>query len=113
MRILIVSNTSWSLVDFRLNLAKYLRHEKGCEIILSGPSDGYEQVLCREGFEWRELQIKAQSLSPKSEVITIFKLWRLVKEIRPDCMLLFTSKPNIYGGLAARVTGVPAIHNIV
>ena len=112
MRLLIISNTSWSLVNFRLQLARYLRDQKGYEVILSGPSDGYEETILQAGFEWRELQLDGQSLNPVAELFSLCNLWGLVKKIKPDSMLLFTSKPNIYGGLVARVTGVPAVHNI-
>lgn len=37
---------------------------------------------------------------------------RLMRKLRPNALLTFTIKPNIYGALAARRAGVPSIANV-
>src|SRR5690625_2862850 len=51
-----------------------------------------------------------------TNVIGDFKLLlryrSIMKEVRPDVVLTFTIKPNIYGGLACRSLNIPQIANI-
>ena len=49
----IVSNTSWSLFNFRLGIAKSLK-EKGYEVILIAPVDEYSERLEKE-FEYHDI----------------------------------------------------------
>lgn len=51
-----------------------------------------------------------------TNVFSEWKLLRLLKALlkaeKPDCVLLFNAKPVIYGGLAARSLGIPALVNM-
>ena len=45
--------------------------------------------------------------------IGLFRAYRkLLKEVKPDVVLTYTIKPNVYGGLACRMGNVPYIANI-
>src|SRR5690606_13878137 len=46
---------------------------------------------------------------PFRELYSLWSLYRLMRDIRPDLMHLVTIKPVLYGGLLARLTGVPAV----
>ena len=46
-KIIISSNTSWSIYNFRLNLARTLK-EKGYEVIIVAPYDKYSELLDRK-----------------------------------------------------------------
>ena len=37
---------------------------------------------------------------------------KIIKQIKPDVVLTYTIKPNVYGGLACRLTKTPYIANI-
>jgi glycosyltransferase involved in cell wall biosynthesis len=45
-------------------------------------------------------------------VALFFRYLRILRTTRPAIMLTYTIKPNIYGGLAARLLGIPVITNI-
>ena len=42
----------------------------------------------------------------------MYAFYKLYKEIKPDVLLQYTIKPNIYGSMAAGMLGIPVISNI-
>jgi glycosyltransferase involved in cell wall biosynthesis len=53
--------------------------------------------------------LSRKSLSPISNTLLIFELIRIFKEIKPNCTLLFTIKPNIFGNIASFFAKNPSI----
>jgi len=47
--------------------------------------------------------------NPLAELKLITELRKIYKSIKPDLVLHYTHKPNIFGGIAAKLTGVPSI----
>lgn len=47
--------------------------------------------------------------NPLAEVGSIISLYRLFRELKPDLVHLITIKPVLYGGIAARLAGGPAV----
>jgi glycosyltransferase involved in cell wall biosynthesis len=108
MRIAITLNASWNIVNFRLGLLRALARD-GHEIVAIAPRDRFSE---RIPFEYHELPMVADGMNPASEFAMLVRLIRLYRRIRPDVVLHFTPKPNIYGSLAARLLGIPAISNV-
>jgi glycosyltransferase involved in cell wall biosynthesis len=52
-------------------------------------------------------------MNPLTDLATMFGFIRLMRAIRPDCVLFYTIKPVIDGGLAARLCGVPRIYSLI
>ncbi|MDW8462863.1 MAG: glycosyltransferase family 4 protein [Geminocystis sp.] len=110
MRIAMVSNSSWSLFNFRFNLAQHLKKNKH-EVVLIAPRDSYSKILERE-FEYHDICLRPRSTEPIQEIKTLLSFYKLYEEIRPDLTLHFTIKPNIYGGIVCRILGLKYINNI-
>lgn len=49
------------------------------------------------------------STNPIKDILLVLELVRRYKKIKPDIILHFTNKPNIYGGIAAKITGSKSI----
>ena len=49
------------------------------------------------------------STNPLKDALLLMELVRKYKKIKPDIILHFTNKPNIYGGIASWITGVKSI----
>ncbi len=49
------------------------------------------------------------STNPIKDILLVLELVRRYKQIKPDIILHFTNKPNIYGGIAAKITGSKSI----
>lgn len=110
-KIIISSNSSWNIVNFRLDLALHLKNN-GYEIIVVAPRDKYSSKIESSGFKFIELGISARSTNILQDAITFFAYLRVFLKVKPDYFLGFTIKPNIWGGIAARILGIKRILNI-
>ncbi|WP_324808167.1 glycosyltransferase family 4 protein [Sphingomonas sp. LY29] len=111
-RTLVVSaNGYWNILNFRSGLVQHLI-ASGREVHVIAPDDGHGPKLRELGAEVYSIPLKSSSLSPIDDVVTFVSYIRLFRRIRPDSFLAFTIKPNIYGGLAARLCGVRRYNNI-
>ena len=108
LRILVLSSYSRSLTNFRLELLKSLVRA-GHAVVAAGPEDDPEVKadLARIGVEFAHTPMARASLSPVRDMLTLLRLRRLMKAIRPHAIVPYTMKPILYGGIAARSAGVP------
>lgn len=109
-KIVICLNTSWNIYNFRLNLARTLK-DIGYEVILIAPYDKYSEILKQE-FEYHDLYINNKGTNPIEDLKTLLELYKLYKNIKPDIVLNYTIKPNIYGNIACSLLGIKTINNI-
>ncbi|WP_368193343.1 glycosyltransferase family 4 protein [Aeromonas sp. s8] len=109
-KIVVSSNTSWSIFNFRLELIKYLSKTFHVEII--SPKDEYTTKLRDMGFVVHEINMASSSISPSKDLDTIFSYFQTLNKLKPDYYLGFTAKPNIYGGAVAGFLGCKVINNI-
>lgn len=109
--IAIVLNTSWNIYNFRLGLLLALQ-EQGYKIIAIAPRDDYSPKLEALDFEYHDITINNKGTNPLEELKLIYAFVKLYKKIKPDILLHYTIKPNIYGTIAAGILGIPVISNI-
>ncbi|MEL7311216.1 MAG: glycosyltransferase family 4 protein [Pseudomonadota bacterium] len=105
-RIVLFSNTSWYLYNFRRQLLERLR-DSGFSVVLLSPKDDYTDALVTAGFEWHEFKLDRRSVNPLSQVGVLVRLWRAFRSLKPDVVHLFTVKCVVLGGIASRIAGVP------
>lgn len=110
-KVAIVINTSWNIYNFRLNLIKALQ-AAGMQVYAIAPQDDYSSRLEQAGCKFVPLNLKSSGSNPLHELQVIYKLYRVYKSIRPDVILHYTIKPNVYGTVAARALGIPCINNV-
>lgn len=109
--IAIVLNTSWNIFNFRLNLIKAFQ-AAGWRVIAIAPQDAYTYKLKDFGIEHYDIQINSKGVNPFEDLKLIYDFLRLYQKARPDILLHYTIKPNIYGSIAAGILGIPVINNI-
>ena len=51
-------------------------------------------------------------MNPIDDLKLMLKYRRIIKELKPKAVLSYTIKPNVYGGIACRLTGTPLIANV-
>ncbi len=107
MKIAVIANSAWYLYNFRRSLVRSLS-ASGHTPIAIGPSDEYADRLRQEGFAYRPLNLAAAGTNPCSELLTLWRLRRILVDEGIEIAFTFTPKPNIYTGLAAR--GLPLLH---
>ncbi|SFL02226.1 Glycosyltransferase involved in cell wall bisynthesis [Pseudovibrio ascidiaceicola] len=111
MRILLVANSSFKLINFRRTLIEQLLRE-GHELIAAAPRDDYTPDFKKMGVRYIELPMDATGTSVVAELKLLLRIFGITRRYRPDAALGFTIKPNIYGALSARLLGIPFVPNI-
>jgi glycosyltransferase involved in cell wall biosynthesis len=104
-------NTAWNLVNFRSGLIRSLVAE-GYEVVAVAPDDAYSARLSELGCRFVPLPMDNQGTHPLRDMLLTFRFWKLLRRERPDVLLAYTVKPNIYGSLAAGLLGIPVVNNI-
>ncbi len=107
-RIILASNTSWYLDNFRGEMMRRLV-DQGWEVHATAPDDEYREALEKLGAHFVLWPLSRRSLSPVANAVAFLRVLQLYRRLRPDVVHHFTIKPVILGGIAARLTGVPAI----
>ena len=102
IKIAFVSNTSWSLYNFRLDVINALI-KKGHRVYTVAPRDDYSDKLTAAGARFINLKLDSFSTSPFRDLKTIIHLHRIYNRIGPDLIFHYTIKPNLYGGAIARL----------
>lgn len=111
-RVVLGGNSSWNIVAFRSGLIRALR-QNGYEPIVIAPVDAAaEGRMTALGLEPIVIEMERSGLNPFADLRLLLQYRRILRRLRPVAYLGFTIKPNIYGSVAARSAGVPAIPNI-
>ena len=111
MKIAIVINTSWNVYNYRKGLIEAFL-EKGWEVIAIAPPDPYSSKLEELGCSFVPIKMENKGMNPLSDLLLTVRFFRLYKKIRPDWILHYTIKPNVYGTLAATVLHIPCVSNV-
>lgn len=111
MKIAIVINKSWNIFNFRLSLINALQG-LGHQILTIAPLDAYATSLIESGCKFIPISVSSRGLNPIKDIQLFFELLDVFKDEKPDIVLTYTIKPNIYGALAARWLKIPIICNV-
>ena len=111
MKILISINTSWNIYNFRLGLIKTLQ-KNGHRVTAIAPGDNYVNLLQDEGVECFSIGLNSKGMSVIEDLKLVKSYYKAFKKIKPDVILSYTIKPNIYGNYAAKILGIPVINNV-
>jgi len=106
--ILFVANVDWFFLSHRLPIAVEAVRQGYVVHVAAAITNGLE-TLRACGIVVHPLQIERSSMGVLAQLKLFWQLVRLFKAVRPDLVHLITVKPVLIGGLAARVTGVPAV----
>ncbi len=108
--ILIVTNSSGGLYDFRNELlVRLLENHK---VIISLPDTTKVKELTEEGCEIITTPINRRGVNPKEDFKLLLEYRRLLKRMKPDLVITYTIKPNIYAGFACRLLRMPYVVTI-
>ena len=112
---MVLSNSFVGLYSFRKELLQAYR-ERGCEVYISCPIGNDE--LKAEWFKGIGCEIISTPFERKgTNPFTDFKLMlryrQIIKQIKPDFVLSYTIKSNIYGGMACALCHVCQLANIM
>lgn len=106
-RLLFVVNNPAFFLSHRLPLA-LAAAKQGFDVhvaTMAGPS---VPVIVGHGLKHHVIPMSRSGKNPLTELYSVYSLWRLFRYLRPSLVHTVTIKPVLYGGIAARLAGVPA-----
>ena len=109
-KILVITNHSYMLYRFRLELLHAL--SKTHEVVLSMPFVGHEDDFKQLGFRCIETNVDRRGINPKTDLTLLRTYRKLLKEEKPDLVITYSIKPNIYAGMACCSAGIPFFANV-
>ena len=109
-RIAILANHSGGLYDFRKDLIAELK--KYASVTVAVPHNDRWDELLRLADRVIELPIDRRGMNPLHDSKLFHQYRAILKKVKPDLVLTYTIKPNIYGGLACRMAHIPYAVNI-
>lgn len=109
-KILIITNHSYMLYRFRLELIQELMRTH--EVVLSMPFVGHEDDFKALGIRCIETNVDRRGINPKTDLKLFSTYRKLLKDEQPDMVITYSIKPNIYGGIACRMAGIPYCANV-
>lgn len=111
MHILITVNAAWNIWNFRRSLVEALQAD-GHRITILAPHDDSVPSLQAAGCRFISLPMDVKGLNPIADFWLVRRFGRHFRSERPDVVLSYTVKNNLFGALAARPLGLPFIPNI-
>lgn len=110
MKFLIITNHSYMLWQFRRELIIELQ-ARG-EVVLSMPFVGHEDDFAALGCKCIKTEVDRRGMNPVRD----YKLFVFYKNLllteKPDIVITYSIKPNIYAGLACRLMKIPYCVNV-
>nr|WP_282020667.1 glycosyltransferase family 4 protein [Planomicrobium okeanokoites] len=110
-KVLIFANNDIWLYKLRKEIVLELLKE-GYEVVLSSPNGDYIQTMVNWGCSFIETKVDRRGTNPLKDLQLFVSYLKVLKKVKPDIVLTYTIKPNLYGGLACRILSIPYINNI-
>lgn len=109
-KIIVVANTTWNIYNFRLHLLETLE-AAGYQIVVVAPLDEYIVYLdkLKQCSHIPVKHLSRKGVNPFSDFRLFWELYRIYRREKPDIIIHYTIKPNIYGNLAAACLSIPSI----
>ena len=108
--LLLSANSFWNIVNFRGQLVEALVNA-GYPVRIAAPDIDPMWAEAR-GVETFDILVDRSGLNPVRDGVLWLDYVRLFRRTKPQFYLGFTAKPNIYGSLAAQITGVASLPNV-
>jgi glycosyltransferase involved in cell wall biosynthesis len=109
-KIAIVTNSTWNIYNFRMPLVRALENQ-GHQVVVIAPLDEHIVYLNQLSYTTHHpiKHLSRKGLNPFNEVRLLLEFLRIFRKEKPDLVINYTIKPNIYGNLAATNMGIPSI----
>jgi hypothetical protein len=107
--IMLVTNTGWSMLRFRGPLIEALVAQGFKVAAVADFRPAQLDEVRRLGARPFALPIDAAGIDPRADLRYAIRLYRLLRQIRPDLVNFHAIKPIVYGVPAAKLAGIRGI----
>lgn len=109
-KILIITNHSYMLYRFRKELIQKLLEDS--EVVISTPFVGHETDLKELGANCIKTEVDRRSINPFTDLKLLQTYKTILKQEKPDLVLTYSIKPNIYAGYLCGKMKIPFCANV-
>ena len=109
--VLILANSDAGLFSFRRELLSRLVEEK-YRVVAALPVKDRADDLRALGCELIDVELSRRGVNPFADLKLYRAYKKIIKRVRPDVVLTYTIKPNVYGGCACQAARIPYVANI-
>lgn len=109
-KILILANNDIGLYKFRKELIEELLKDN--EVFISLPNGEFVKPLVEQGCKFIDTKIDRRGINPIIDSKLLLTYNQIISRIKPDLVITYTIKPNIYGGLICRIKSIKYAVNI-
>lgn len=113
-KILILGNSHLVVFKFRGELIQTLV-QNGHDVIVcfpNGPFGKGEETSRQYGCRFIENKIDRRGTNPLKDILLVRNYYTIIKREKPDVVLAYTVKPDVYGGIVCRILKTAFIPNI-
>lgn len=110
-KIMALANRDFVLYNFRQELLDRLIKED-CEVYICLPDGPKIKKMIEAGCVHIPIGIDKRGKNPVKDLRLLHNYERICREIKPDLLLLYTTKVCIYGGIVAGHSGIPYLVNV-
>ena len=112
-KILVLTNFIAGLHSFRKEVMKAIV-DAGYELYISVPDTDDDRVDYFKGIGCKiiKTEFNRRGTNPIADLELMMTYRRIIKDLKPKAVLSYTIKPNVYGGIACRLTETPQIANV-
>src|SRR6059058_394363 len=107
-RVLFVVNDAQFFLSHRASLAAEIRAAGHDVHVATPPGPGVREIELA-GYAHHAVDMQRGGMNPLQDFVTLVRFVSLFRRVAPDLVHLVTIKPVLYGGMAARLCGVPAV----
>ena len=113
MKILILTNSIGGLHSFRKEVVKAIV-DAGYEVVISVPDADNPKADYFTGIGCQVIQttFNRRGVNPVADMKQMLTYRKMIRQLKPVAVLTYTIKPNIYGGMACRLTHTPQLANV-
>ena len=109
-KILIITNHSYMLYRFRKELIQKLLEDS--EVVISTPFVGHETDLKELGANCIKTEVDRRSINPFTDLKLLHTYKTILKQEKPDLVITYSIKPNIYAGYLCGKMKIPFCANV-
>lgn len=111
-KVLVLTNNIGGLHSFRKEVIRAII-DAGYDVYISEPDDDdRKQYFENIGCQIVKTVFQRRGKNPFEDLRLMLRYRKLIHRVEPKAVLTYTIKPNIYGGMACRMCGVPQLANI-
>lgn len=110
-KIMIICNYLVGLMSFRKELIEKLLKEKN-EVIILAPKHKFSVDFEKMGCTFIPVEMESRGTNPIKDLKLMNDYKKIIKKYKPDIVLTYTIKPNVYAGYVCGRLGIPYIANV-